>query len=209
MKPHPRWSILPLVTICVGSVAVLAFSMEGCGTEYFYTCDQPRVGRKDAYGDPDPCCHTTPCCPNPVLEHWATLPDTNDKKVWDPCCLTEGCPPFHPFYPDPDAGSGAGDAGADAQASACDVQCDGHCLPRVDAPWAGPVLLWTGPAIGEVPACPKATTRVDWTGYTDLAVPPMTCPGCACDPPLGKCSLPTKMTASSAYVTRRTQCIPT
>ncbi len=199
MKIHPHWSLSPLIAICAGAVAILAFSMEGCDTspEYYYTCDHPHVGRKDAYGDPDPCCNTTPCCPNPVLEHWATLPDTNDKKIWDPCCLTEGCPPFHPFYPDPGAGSDGGDAGTDGQASACDVQCDGHCLRRVDAPWAGPVLLWTGPAIGEVPGCPKATTRADWTGYADLDIPPMTCPACACDPPSGKCGLPETLTASS------------
>ncbi len=50
------WILLAIATL----PAVLA---EGCSSapQEVYSCTYPVIGRKDAMGQPDPCCEGTPC----------------------------------------------------------------------------------------------------------------------------------------------------
>ncbi len=94
----------------------------------------------------------------------------------------------------PDAGTDAGEVDAGASL----MTCDGQCVPMQPLGWFGPLLLWTGPG-PEVPACPShAPDHGGYTWYGDLQVPPSTCGTCSCTSPVGACTLPTSLTASSS-----------
>jgi hypothetical protein len=78
------------------------------------------------------------------------------------------------------------DAGSECAVGAC---------TKVPLFWAGPRLLWTGPA-GQAPECPTGPTGISWEGHADL-VAPNECEACTCEPPTGSCALPEALTAST------------
>jgi hypothetical protein len=95
-----------------------------------------------------------------------------------------------------DGGALAEDAGADA--GDLGLACDGQCVPWRPVGWVDPVLLWLGPG-SEIPSCPpQAPDTGGYAWYGDLQIPPTTCGACSCEPPVGTCTLPTKMSTSSA-----------
>ncbi|MEO7330166.1 MAG: hypothetical protein ABI193_16445 [Minicystis sp.] len=83
-----------------------------------------------------------------------------------------------------------------ADAAEAGVTCDGQCVPLPAPSWSGPLLLWMGPE-SEAPACPEQA-KSSQTWYGDLVVLPASCGVCACEPPVGACTLPTELTASSS-----------
>jgi hypothetical protein len=188
------------------SVLVLALPLaaslaaSSCGDATFYSCGYNALpDRKDDYGLEDPCCQSKPCCANPLWSHTGLVPGSvPPRRVEDPCCRIEECPEHNIFATDAGCPNPAPDAGDTPKpdASACNTPCDGTCIPRAPMPFAGPVLL-ARTEVGEEPTCPVGTTKVLSTHYADLDVPPLACPGCACDAPTGTCTLPTKITASS------------
>jgi hypothetical protein len=203
-----RWPCIGSLFVLTTVPAVMATIAPGCGDEIGtkgagaegFSCGNPIFNRTDDYGHPDPCCHYKPCCPSPVLDHYAIDPGSDPPvTLWDPCCLSAECPPHNVFLP---AGSTksipstSGDAGTDAQTSSCTAPCDGECLARADLPMWGPLLAWIGP-VDQQPVCPYGTTPVAGEHHADLNVPPLDCPTCSCDPPTGTCDLPATMTASS------------
>ena len=211
-RVHYPWPCLGSIWVALMMPAVMATTAPGCGSgdevgtkgingSEVFSCDPPIFNRTDDYGRPDPCCHFKPCCPSPVPDHYAVDPGSEPPTtLWDPCCLTELCPPHNPFWPKEDDKPTPGtpcDAGTDGQASSCTAPCDGECLARADVPGAGPLLFWKGPA-GQEPGCPSGTTPVEVKRYADLDIPPLDCPSCSCDPPTGTCALPSTMTANSS-----------
>jgi hypothetical protein len=172
----------------------------GCGDTVttFDTCDAAILGRTDEFGNPDPCCQYSPCCPSPVLDHYSTrdFPDVNGNpyKDWDPCCKTEPCPDHNPWLPQsvPSDMSDAGDADAAAQSSLC----PGQCVPTAPEGWFAPVLLWQGPP-EEEPPCPAQARYDGYHGYADLDAPTPNCGACECNFPTGECGLPSELWAVS------------
>lgn len=93
------------------------------------------------------------------------------------------------------------DGGVDAEGDAAELAdgamgCEGECALRPGFGWYGPLLVSLG-AEGEVPACPEQA-QIAKDLYTDLVVSPASCGACSCDPPVGSCTLPTDMIASTA-----------
>ncbi len=89
------------------------------------------------------------------------------------------------------------DGGTDAaEETDAATACEGACVPRPTFKWRGPVLVALG-AESDLPPCPdQAQIAKDLSA--DLVVPPAACGVCSCDPPVGSCTLPTEMVASTA-----------
>lgn len=61
--------------------------------------------------------------------------------------------------------------------------CDEPCGPqRAPLGWDGPVLLWSGPASVEPPACPEEAPEIRFEGFDGLSVT-QSCPSCSCSAP--------------------------
>ncbi len=173
-------------------------AIHGCylGGEYGdFSCPFPNKTWTDDYGQRDPCCNRKACCPNPLWDHTAHDPAWEPgygEPLWDPCCMTEPCPGHNVYLP-PDAGIPS----ENSDASTDHASCDGQCFPKPPEGWWGPALLWTG-APGQEPECPSYVSHKAYSGHADLMPDPLSCAQCACDPPAGKCILPTTFTAHSA-----------
>lgn len=161
-------------------------------------CSFP-IGHKDSNGTWDPCCIRSICCPNPLLDHYSDVASADPPRTeWDPCCKVGDCPGHNPWLPkDASSPQGMPDGGTKSDASACNETCDGECVPRAAPPFSGPLLVALTP-VGEEPGCPAGSKPVLTDHFADLSIPPLECPGCACDPPTGDCGLPGTMTAHSA-----------
>lgn len=75
-------------------------------------------------------------------------------------------------------------AGAPQEGAPCEEPCcDEPCGPQ-HAPlgWEGPVLLWSGPAEVEPPACPEEAPEIRFEGFDGLSVT-QSCPSCSCSAP--------------------------
>ena len=195
-------------TIALSSLVASFIVMQSCSNEPYVDgpgiadgtedCVRPTLSWKDDFGNWDPCCEHKACCPNPLLDHFSIVNgDVDYRQEWDPCCKVAPCPGHNPWLPkDPPAPSDMPDGGSTSDASACNDTCDGECVPRAMPPFSGPLLVHFGP-VGEDVGCPAGSKEVLTNHFTDLSIPPLSCPGCACDPPTGECGLPGKMTAHS------------
>lgn len=82
------------------------------------------------------------------------------------------------------------DAGADA-GEPC------QCVPIAPNGWTDPVLVWIGPLADAPKKCPDSIPAQLQDGI-DLVAPALSCGICACDPPVGSCTLPEILSTSSA-----------
>jgi hypothetical protein len=84
-----------------------------------------------------------------------------------------------------DAGSDSGPNGPPCQ-----------CVPIAPNGWQEPVLVWIGPP-SVAPACPtQAPARLAYG--LEIIASSISCGACACDPPVGSCTLPEISSTSSA-----------
>jgi hypothetical protein len=174
----PRFLLCSLVA---SSAVTAAFAVPGCEGTIFGWYDDGFLGSDCAPGTPDRCCP----CPWPeacVDERGTFVP----KPIpWDCPNACEGALPLPPRCSD-----GGVDGGADGSISAC---TDGTCIVPPSA-WA-PAILASGRAIDEL-ACPELAPVVAFEGWPEPTSAPE-CPACACDAPIGSCSISTTWTISS------------
>jgi hypothetical protein len=90
----------------------------------------------------------------------------------------------------------------DAQAcwASCSSRCEdkgGICIPEGDDNWSEPLLFWSGLSTEVPPSCPGGQENEQKVYHAD-PISPSKCT-CTCEPPEdGVCSLPSKLTASTA-----------
>lgn len=102
------------------------------------------------------------------------------------------------------------DAGADADAAedagpnidggdgACDLSCEGDCLPFHPEHFSLPFLVWTGSSPDAAPACPAGAPIERPLLKGEPSIPPASCGACTCGPSWGFCALPSTITAYAA-----------